>query len=75
MSVSATNRFRTPCSESTKKKIGSANNKHKIEDARKLRDMVKSGYSQKQAAFLLGFCTNTASRIIRNLTYKESNYV
>lgn len=61
-------------SESAKTAIGKANRRYTTEDARRLREMVASGESQRSAAASLNMSAMVASRIIRGLIYKESSH-
>ena len=58
-------------SEETKQKISLANRKFSIEQARQIRWLVANGCSQRMAASTVGASAMVASRIIRNLGYRE----
>lgn len=58
-------------SDETKRKIGEKVCKYSIEQARKIREMVLSGVSQSKASEIVGVPKMIASRIVRNLIYKE----
>ena len=58
-------------SNETKRKISEKSCKYSIEQAKKVREIVASGISQSKASEIVGVTKMVASRIVRNLTYKE----
>lgn len=58
-------------SKETKARISAKNCKYSIDQARRIRVMVSDGISQRQAGKIVGVPQNIASRIARNLIYKE----
>lgn len=61
-----------PVSKETARKIGIANQEYSIEKVVAARELVSSGVSQRKAALILGMPPMVISRIVRNITYKES---
>lgn len=66
----STGRFVSEC---TRIAISKANEKYTKEQVSELRSLINSGATQKQAAFKIGMSQMTASRIARNLTYKDTS--
>ena len=62
----------TPVSEETKKKIAIKSCRYSMSQANDLRQLIRSGYSQRQAAKSIGISQMAASRMARGLTYKDS---
>ena len=60
-------------SKFTRDAISDANKKYTKEQAAELRRLISSGLTQNQAAVKLGMSKMTASRIARNLIYKEAD--
>ena len=60
-----------PVSAETGRSISRANRKFSAERARKARELVGSGMSQRKAARELGMSAAVVSRIIRNVGYTE----
>ncbi len=58
-------------SAETRGRIGIKSMRYSMDQARMLRGMVDSGFSQRQASITLGISKIAASRMARGITYKE----